>query len=156
MKECPSCKRTLPAKRFYSNAGKADGLSQLCKPCHDRQNAAAKERYRDRQRIRRAEQAGRNPEMRIRMLGNSGVFVTCTCLDRTRRPWGRRANEMPTEWKSLGDFQVGTPVAELLAAWERHAREAHGDSVGTESPAAPRGGSKTAARKTGTDAWKAR
>lgn len=63
------------------------------------------------------------------MLGNSAVFVTCKCLDRIRTPWRgrttrnrRHVTRIPPEWKSLGDFQVGTPIEQLLEAYDRHLR----------------------------------
>lgn len=34
MKKCPVCKRPLPAERFYTNAGRDDGLSVRCKDCY--------------------------------------------------------------------------------------------------------------------------
>lgn len=60
------------------------------------------------------------------MLGNSAVFVTCKCMDLKRTNWrGRTTRNRPSvkiipEWKSLGDFPVGTPVDQLLAAYNRH------------------------------------
>ncbi len=65
-------------------------------------------------------------EIRIRMLGNSNVFVTCKCMDLQRSNWKGRTTKtrhqtrLAPEWKSLGDFPVGTPVADLVAAFRTH------------------------------------
>lgn len=68
-------------------------------------------------------------EIRIRMLGNSSVYVTCKCLDKvrakpvmrtTRGEYYRPRRQGAPEWKSLGDFPVGTPIAQLLAAYTAH------------------------------------
>lgn len=64
-------------------------------------------------------------EIRIRMLGNSCIYVTCKCMDLTRTNWSGRTINSKTirvspEWKSLGDFPVGTPTEELLAAYNKH------------------------------------
>lgn len=64
-------------------------------------------------------------EMRLRMLGNAEVYVTCKCLESKRTGWkgsttnNRRVKESPA-WRSLGDFPVGTPIAELTAAYAKH------------------------------------
>lgn len=69
-------------------------------------------------------------EIRIRGLGNAEIFVTCKCFDKTRSGWrGKTAkNRFParhyvrgsSDWKSLGDFPVGTPFDQLVAAYEVH------------------------------------
>jgi hypothetical protein len=65
------------------------------------------------------------------MLGNSAVYVTCNCLIRAylevernpNKPAGRvryaKGNKM-SETVSLGDFPVGTPSEQLVAAYEQH------------------------------------
>lgn len=69
-------------------------------------------------------------EIRIRMLGNSEIFVTCKCLDKVRSGWrgktmkhrlkGKHHVRRTAEWKSLGDFPVGTPTPVLIEAWKAH------------------------------------
>lgn len=67
--------------------------------------------------------------MRLRMLGNAAVYVTCSCLEAMRTPAReRRAIKAVTgsrapEWKSLGDFPVGTPVEQLLEAFLVHVED---------------------------------
>lgn len=68
--------------------------------------------------------------MRIRMLGNAWVYVTCKCMDARRTGWKGRTTKSPRvkigapEWKSLGDFPVGTDSQLLLDAYRRHLNEA--------------------------------
>lgn len=69
-------------------------------------------------------------EIRIRMLGNSEVFVTCKCMDLVRRGWANKSRwgRLPrrdrvrgaSDWKSFGDFPVGTPTEQLVAAYLVH------------------------------------
>lgn len=66
-------------------------------------------------------------EIRLRFLGNSDIFVTCKCYDKTRSGWRgksmrskRRTGIGAPSWKSLGDFPVGTPTTELVAAYNVH------------------------------------
>lgn len=73
-------------------------------------------------------------QIQIRQLGNSGVYVSCNCLERavrettaarsTRRTSQRKATRGEySSYRSLGDFQVGTPVEQLLAAYNKHLEE---------------------------------
>lgn len=69
-------------------------------------------------------------EIRVRWLGNAEVFVTCKCLDKIRSGWrgktvrqrlpNRHLLRGTADWKSLGDFPVGTPSEKLLEAFNRH------------------------------------
>ena len=76
-------------------------------------------------------------EIRLRWLGNTEVFVTCKCYDKVRAGWrGKTAkNRFPnrhhvrgsSDWKSLGDFPMGTPTSELYAAYIVHLPLDHPD-----------------------------
>lgn len=77
----------------------------------------------------RLEDPNSEHEIRIRMLGNSSVFVTCKCMDLKRTRWSgrtmnnRHVSRISPEWKSLGDFPVGTPVEKMVAAYETHLKD---------------------------------
>lgn len=69
--------------------------------------------------------------MQIRRLGNSGIYVTCNCLLRAAhsavRQWkhnGTKSKHLNgkdfTAMTSLGDFDVGAPMEELLYAYNLH------------------------------------
>lgn len=69
-------------------------------------------------------------QIQIKQLGNDSIYVTCNCLVReTLRLVRRHANARTRSFReknnmselvSLGDFPVGTPVAELLKAYNAH------------------------------------
>lgn len=67
-------------------------------------------------------------QIQIRMFGNSGVYVTCNCLvqrlphtTRTKHQGRGAIHRWPRDaMASLGDFPVGTPIEELLAAYNSH------------------------------------
>lgn len=58
------------------------------------------------------------------MLDNSRVYVTCTCILTSIRTLNRyrraRVKRTGKEFGSLGDFPVGTPVGQLVDAFENH------------------------------------
>lgn len=74
-------------------------------------------------------------QIQIKMLGNSGVYVTCNCLVRMWNAINLTPNKT-TGWKytrrgarmhddvSLGDFPVGTSIDAMMAVYDAHLKEA--------------------------------
>lgn len=75
-------------------------------------------------------------EIRIQMLDNSHIFVTCACMisaantfkhpNKSKKKKNRTGVKLPDEaenWKSLGDFPVGTPTPLMIEAYNKHLEE---------------------------------